>query len=146
MASGLEKYGRRHGHTAGGLSLTYNAWRAMIDRCTGVNNNTYEFYGAKGIAICEGWNDFRQFLKDVGERPSRGHTLDRIDNDGNYEPGNCRWATRKEQARNRKSNRIVEAFGEALPIAEWADRLGVPQHRIGQRIRRGWPPERALAA
>lgn len=84
----------------------YNAWKHMLERCEDPDCNVYEYYGARGISVCERWHDFKLFIKDVGPKSSPELTLDRIDNDGNYEPGNVRWATRIQQRNNRRDTKV----------------------------------------
>lgn len=127
-------------------SPEYNAWAAMRARCSNPRKDHCGAYLARGIKVCARWAaSFQAFLADVGPRPSPQHSLDRIDNDGHYEPGNVRWATRTQQARNRRSSRRLTWRGETLTVAEWAERLGLPYNALGQRLFHGWPVERALS-
>lgn len=105
----------------------------------------YPNYGGRGIAVCERWlNSPQAFLDDMGMKPTPKHEIDRIDNDGNYEPGNCRWATRKENDRNRRNNRLLTLNGETLTLAEWAEHSGVPDDTLRHRLGVGWSVERAI--
>jgi len=117
----------------------------MRNRCNNPNAIPYAHYGGRGIRVCAHWQLFKNFFADMGPRPSPKHTLDRIDNDKGYEPGNCRWATRKEQARNRSTSHLVQAFGQTLTLAEWSEKTSINQTTIRGRLKRGWAPERALA-
>lgn len=98
------RYHLIHGHATKGQSRTYYSWDCMVMRCTNPNNNRYYLYGARGITVCDGWRIFENFLADMGKRPA-GKTLDRVDPNGNYEPGNCRWATPRQQIANRRPRR-----------------------------------------
>lgn len=97
-----DEFKRVHGHNTKrhGRTPEYTSWNHMMQRCYNPKNNMYEFYGAKGVTVCERWHEFKNFIEDMGEKPSTGHTIDRIDVYGNYEPSNCRWATREQQDRN----------------------------------------------
>lgn len=126
------------------LRPTYSSWVSMIRRCKDESSPRYERYGGRGIKVCEQWlSSFEQFLSDMGKRPA-GHTLDRKDNDGDYEPGNCRWASNRQQARNKSSTREITFNGETRCMADWATHLGMPRTTLQQRIYRGWSIKRAL--
>ena len=135
---------RTHGRT---LTREYRIWVLMRDRCRTPTHRSFRYYGGKGVRVCDRWNrDFMAFFADMGPRPSPAHQLDRINGDGNYEPGNVRWATMLEQSRNKRNNRWIEYDGERLLASQWAERLRVPEHRIKDRLRRGWSVEMALIA
>lgn len=123
----------------------YCTWTRIIQRCTDTKYHGYHKYGGRGISICGRWRQsFEAFLEDIGPRPTPKHSIDRIDNDGNYEPGNCRWATAREQANNRRTNRLLTVDGETWTVAQWAERTGLPDHVIRTRLHRGWTPRRAI--
>jgi hypothetical protein len=141
---------RKHGHsTINGQSIctsTYQCWQAMKRRCLDPNNKYWRHYGGRGIEVCERWlNSFENFLADMGERP-KGLTLDRYpDNDGNYEPDNCRWATPKQQGRNNSRSRLITHNGLTKCMAEWAEISGISYHTLIGRIDAyGWSIEKAL--
>lgn len=138
----------RNNSGANGLcrSPEYTAWQKMIQRCEDADGDHFDRYGGRGIRVCARWrDDFRAFLADMGPRPTSMHSIDRSNREGNYEPGNCRWATRKEQARNKSSNRQITAFGETLCLAAWAERFGLPRKTISDRLKLEWTPERAVS-
>lgn len=126
--------------------LIYRSWRGMIHRCTNIENIRYENYGKRGITVCDRWLDFENFEADMGEPPSLNSSIERIDNDGNYEPSNCRWATNKEQARNRRTTYWVEYDNEVKSLAGWCEELDLPYHQTWKRLRVfGWDIERAFS-
>lgn len=129
-------------------SPEYRSWEAMRARCERPTDHKYPDYGARGIRVCERWSaSFESFLADVGLKPSRSHTIDRIDNDGHYEPGNVRWATPKEQARNRRSSRLITLADQTRTLAEWSEVTGLKRETIQRRLGTyGWSTERALSA
>ena len=114
-------------------TATYRTWTAMRDRCERRENARFKRYGGRGIKVCERWQDYANFLQDMGIRPP-GKTLDRIDNNGDYEPANCRWATQDEQRRNTSKSRVYEYQGETMCLADWAKRLGISKNTIRSRI------------
>jgi hypothetical protein len=132
---------RKHG---GSKSPEYRAWVGMRRRCRDSGERGKHWAG-RGIRVCEEWEkSFEAFLAHVGSRPSEEHSLDRVNNDGNYEPGNVRWATQKQQMRNRRSVHLVMYQGRTQTISEWADELRIPTRVIGQRLLSGWSDEKAL--
>lgn len=124
----------------------YGAWVGMIQRCTNPKGRAFPNYGGRGITVCPRWlNSFQNFFADMGPRPSRGLSLDRIDNNGPYAPENCRWATRKQQARNKRTSRVLVVDGVSATIPEWVERTGLLKSTIRERLRRGWTPKRAVS-
>ena len=135
----------KHGH-AGTKSRTYLSWRAMTARCTNEKDPAYLRYGGRGIKVCDRWREFDNFLADMGERPE-GKSLDRWpDNNGNYEPSNCRWATRQEQQYNRRDNVLVTIDGETKCLTEWCRKYGISTRAVLDRREKGWSIERSITA
>ena len=135
-----------HGHAGKNCShntRTYNTWKDMRRRCVDKNHKNHKTYYDKGIKVCEEWENFVNFLEDMGVRPE-GKTIDRIDSDKGYYKENCRWATPKEQANNMSRNHYLEYDGERLTISQWADKLGISYNKLNTRIHRGWSVKRAL--
>lgn len=135
----------RHGHTTdNSRSPTYAAWQSMRDRCGNERCPRFCDYGGRGIKVCARWGNFERFLADMGERPE-GTSLDRIDVDGNYEPGNCRWATNLEQQNNRRNNRVIAMGGQVKTVAQWCREHGANGNIVRYHLRAGKPLEVALA-
>jgi hypothetical protein len=122
---------------------TYAAWNNMHARCYNPASEKYADYGRRGITVCERWHSYDAFVDDMGECPE-DLTLDRIDNDGNYELGNTRWATRTQQARNKRNSVILTFNGKTQHIADWAEELGLNKYTIKTRLDRGASVEQAL--
>lgn len=129
----------KHGHKSGGKgSVEYNAWRSMKSRCESDRPREFKHYKFRGIKVCDRWiNSFENFLKDMGPKPSILHSIDRINNDGNYEPSNCRWATLIEQANNRSSSRFVTLNGERMSQFSASKKLGFHPSLISRRMSNG---------
>jgi hypothetical protein len=132
-------------HVKHGASKTraYGTWLAIKQRCFNPRAFAYKDYGGRGITVCDRWLNFDNFLADMGQ-PGPGETIERIDNDAGYEPGNCRWATRREQQNNRRSNRRLTVKGETHTIAEWSRISGVHHNTLTQRIDAGLSPAEVL--
>lgn len=130
----------KHGMTVRGAPRPpeYSAWCHMIGRCEDQNDKHFADYGGRGVTVCAEWrHDFLAFLRDIGPRPSGRHSVDRIDNDGNYQPGNVKWSTPVEQGRNKRNNRLIEIDGEVATLPYWSERSGVMADTIWRRIERG---------
>ena len=135
-----------HGHTMHDKrSGAYTSWRDMRTRCLNKNNKDYHIYGGRGIKVCENWSKFENFYSDMGERP-KGLTLDRIDNNRDYSPDNCRWATQKEQNRNKRTNHIIHFQGMKTTITDLAEKSGIKLATLQSRLKSGWSLERAINA
>lgn len=152
---GCRRGGATHGHMRGGTpSQSYSSWKNMMSRCYQPSYPSYEHYQKLGITVCDRWRNgdgektaFECFLEDMGERPGET-TLDRHpNNDGNYEPWNCRWATKREQANNRRTNKLFEYQGQMITFAELVRETGMDKELLRHRLlRAGWTLEEALAA
>lgn len=116
-------------------SPEYKSYRKMIERCYYKKQSSYSYYGGRGIKVCERWlMSFDNFFKDMGLKPSNNHSLDRLDVNGNYEPSNCRWATKKEQSNNTRRNVIYEYNGKSMTQSQWAEHLGISHEKISRHI------------
>ena len=134
-----------------GLSHTteYDVWCHIKARCYYTKDKYYKNYGGRGIVICDRWLDKEDgminFVKDMGKRPSSKHSIDRLDNNGNYTPENCRWATAEEQANNRTSNTVVNYKGEDISLAEVSRKYNFPYKLLDRRYNKGWSIEKILS-
>lgn len=138
----LKEISTRHGMAG---TPTYKSWAAMKARCLDPEAPDYPRYGGRGIKVCDRWLSLKNFAADMGLRPS-GTTLDRIDNNGNYEPNNCRWATAIQQANNKRDTHLLTYAGKTLSISQWARETGIGRVTLAKRIKRGWPVDVALTA
>jgi hypothetical protein len=131
-----------HGKTD---TAEHRIWRAMLNRCSNPNFRQSKDYRDRGIKVCREWQDsFECFFREVGPRPSSSHTLERENNDGNYEPGNVRWATRFDQCNNTRRNRIVSVRGQSMTLQQAVNRFGGNYGTIKSRLNRGLSAERAF--
>lgn len=135
-----------HGECRGGSTPEYRAWTLMRDRCFNPMSKAFKDYGARGITICERWSDFKNFLIDVGRKPSPRHSVGRIDNNGIYSPENVRWELPQQQANNKRNNRLLTHNGLTLTMAQWARRQGINYWTLADRVRRGFPIDLALSS
>jgi hypothetical protein len=137
-----------HGASARGkMTVEYHTWQGMIDRCENPNYSQYADWGGRGIKVCAEWrHNFPAFLAHIGPRPGPNYTIDRTNNDLDYQPGNVQWKTRTDQNRNKRSNRWVTHNGERMLASEWAERTGICEGTIVQRLAAGWSVAHALTA
>lgn len=135
-----------HGMSRNSKFPEYEVWKGMRARCLNKNHICYSNYGGRGISVCERWNSFELFYDDMGPRPSPAHSIDRKDNNGNYEPSNCKWATRREQVLNSRTPHFVDYYGQKISIKDlWRTTgMAVPYQTMVARVNKGWPIHRVL--
>lgn len=139
----IRKVTPRHGLNT--MSPEYTSWAEMKRRCKSSNRKESKNYKGRNITVCERWiNNYPNFLEDMGKKPTPKHTLDRIDNDGDYSPENCRWATYKQQNNNRQTNHLITYKGKTKTIQQWCDILNIPDTTFHNRLRRGWSIEKTI--
>jgi hypothetical protein len=135
----------KHGHAKlGQVSTEYQSWRDMRNRCTNPNTTGFPDYGGRGITVCERWSKFENFLADMGMKPSKQHSIERKDNNGNYTPDNCRWATLYDQLRNTSRSRMIDVNGRPMCITDAAIAFGINKETLRNRINKGWSVTDAL--
>jgi len=134
-----------HGHSSGGKRTSeYTAWVEMKGRCLNPNHKFYSHYGGRGIGVYRKWLDFSEFLKDVGNKPSRRHSIHRINNNGNYEPGNVKWVLPMEQSRNTRQNVVITYNNISQCATDWANDLGISIQVLRHRYKSNWPLNKVL--
>jgi len=136
-------FGVTHGMSKSG---TYKSWNNMIARCTNPHHWAYKYYGGAGITVYKPWLNFANFLKAMGQRPSPQYSIERHNNNSGYRPGNCYWATHKEQMANTRRSLMVKAFGVTRPLQKWVDQLHLNYATVHYRLRTGMKPEKALTS
>jgi hypothetical protein len=145
MLEVVSRTNTKHGMRA---SKEYVTWESMRARCSRQSVDSFPSYGGRGISVCKRWDEsFEAFFADMGPKPTHGHSIDRIDTNGDYEPGNCRWATASEQAKNRRNSIALTAFGERKPLLDWLQdpRCVVPETALRKRVSMGFAHEDAIA-
>lgn len=127
-------------------TIEYRAWSSMNGRCHNPDNKRWEYYGGRGITVCKSWrNSFSNFLADMGLKPKPNMSLDRRNTNGNYTPGNCRWATPQEQMGNRRTCRVIKFRNQSKTLAGWSRETGIKRETIAARLNHGWSTEKALS-
>ena len=131
-----------HGMT---YSIEYVCWCKMKERCNNPSSKDFKYYGSRGISVCDEWNNsFEEFFSDMGKKPSKTHSIDRIDNSKGYYPNNCKWATKSEQANNTRQNLNITIDGCTKTASQWANTYGISKAAMYQRLHRGWSPIKAI--
>jgi len=138
--------GATHGHARNNkITSEYASWKSMKQRCLETRNISYKWYGARGITICDRWvKDFDDFMQDMGKKPSKKHSLERINNDEGYYPTNCKWVLPKEQSRNRRNTLKAKINGTEKPLVEWAEITGIPYPTLVWRFKKGLKEEEII--
>lgn len=131
----------KHGDS---FTPTHRAWTKMKSRCLNPSDKSYKYYGGRGITVCQRWLDYNAFLADMGPKPTSGHSLDRINVNGSYEPGNCRWASKTQQARNMRKTVYLSVDGQTIPLADLAETLGIRLETLRSRLLRGWTADEII--
>ena len=136
----------KHGFCVKNGNKLYSAWQAMVARCYNEKTESYHNYGGRGIIVCDRWIDSpANFINDMGVPFNKSLTLERIDVDGNYEPSNCKWASMKQQQRNKRNNNVIEFNGESLCLSAWCEKLGLKESTLRNRLTvRNWSIEKSL--
>lgn len=137
----------RHGQCSKmcGKTKEWLTWRSVLQRCEDPNSNRYDMYAGRGITVCERWHKFENFFADMGQAPDVNHSIERIDNNKGYSPDNCRWATAKEQARNRRTTLLISIGNTQQSLAAWTEQYQMPYKQVWKRIQvYGWKPLTAL--
>lgn len=143
--TGAQANAYRHGHDMRGkTSSEYRTWSGMKSRCLNPKNEKFPIYGGRGIKVCERWMDFLNFLTDMGPKPSLSHSIERVNRNGNYEPGNCIWATQPVQQRNRSTNRVISFNGISKTMTDFAADYDMRPGTLWNRLDLGWSVKDAL--
>jgi hypothetical protein len=135
----------KHGEAYLKTTVEYRTWISLRNRCLSPANKQYQNYGARGIKVCKRWDSYTNFLSDMGRRPSPNHSIDRIDNNGDYEPSNCKWATKKEQASNRRNSHWIIVDNKKILLTDLARSLKIRHTTLNERIKKGWSIKRILS-
>lgn len=126
------------------IKTEYKTWKSILNKCNNPKASNYKDYGGRGISVCKRWEDFNNFITDMGLKPCKTLSIERINNDGDYEPNNCKWATDTEQNRNKRNIRIISFNGESLLLEDWARKTGLSKQCISYRLKKGWGVKNAL--